>query len=80
MSDIDMFKKRLDKTYALTTEDVARRKALEDIILQRDALFEKENEYISKINELRELYLRIKDFEFEGIVRQHVNLDWNCTH
>lgn len=66
MSDIDMIKKRLDKTYALTTEDVARRKALEDIIIQRDSLFEQENSYISKINELRELYLRIKDFEFEG--------------
>ena len=37
MNDIEMFKKHLDKTFALTTKDVVRRKALEDILIQRDS-------------------------------------------
>jgi len=36
MADIQMIKKKLDVTYALTTEDMVRRKALEEILLQRD--------------------------------------------
>lgn len=36
MSDIDMFKKQLDKTFAITSTELIKRKNLEEIIIQRD--------------------------------------------
>ena len=36
MSDIDMFKKQLDKTFAITSPELIKRKNLEEIIIQRD--------------------------------------------
>ena len=76
MNDINMFKKQLDKTFAITTTEMMKRKELEDLIIKRDRklpyfnpileLFEKENTLLRSVSELKELYNRIKDYEFEG--------------
>jgi len=39
MRDIDMFKKQLDKTFAITSTELIKRKNLEEIIISRDRKF-----------------------------------------
>jgi hypothetical protein len=39
MNDIGMFKKQLDKTFAITTTEMMKRKELEDLIIKRDRNF-----------------------------------------
>lgn len=36
MNDIGMFKKQLDKTFAITTTEMMKRKELESLIIKRD--------------------------------------------
>jgi hypothetical protein len=36
MNDISMFKKQLDKTFAITTTELLKRKELESLIIKRD--------------------------------------------
>lgn len=70
---MEAFKKRLDDTKAVSTSNVIRIRELEDLIIQRDGslvthavLFEKQNKLNLEITELKKIYLRIKDYEFEG--------------
>ena len=66
INDMNMFKQKLDDTKAVSSGNIVRIKEIEDIIIQRDILFEKENKLISNIQEMRRVYMRIKDYEFEG--------------
>ena len=63
---METFKKKLDDTKAVSSGNVVRIREIEDLIVQRDALFEKENRLLQAVVELKSLYLRIKDYEFEG--------------
>ena len=61
-----MINDRLKNKYSITTGDLVKKNVLEELIVERDKVFETENELIGDIARLRELYLIIKDYEFEG--------------
>ena len=66
LGDIHMINDRLKNKYSITTGDLVKKNVLEELIVERDKVFESENELIGDIARLRELYLIIKDYEFEG--------------
>lgn len=65
-SDMELFRGKLDGVRVATTKDVVRKRAMEDVVIKRDELFDKENELFSQLKILKELYQKIKDYEFEG--------------
>lgn len=66
LSDMDMFRGKLNDLKVATTKDVVRKRALEDVVIKRDELFEKENDLIKQCSTQKNLYLKIKDYEFQG--------------
>ena len=66
LSDMELFRSKLEEVKVATTKDLVRKKALEDVVIKRDDLFEKENELFSQCRILKDQYLKIKGYEFEG--------------
>ena len=68
---MDLFRNKLEEVKVATTKDIVRKKALEDVVIKRDELFEKENELFSQCRILKTYYLKIKDYEFQGKSAPH---------
>jgi hypothetical protein len=66
LEDMDMFRTKLEEVKVATTKDIVKKRALEDVVIKRDELFEKENELFSQCRILKTYYLKIKDQEFQG--------------